>query len=485
MDLNTKQEDLPTIRQRAVKGVAYLLGRTFLIQLISFFSVFLLTIFLDPSQFGTFFLVSAVVNFFIYFSDIGLAAALIQKKEHPTESELKTTFTIQQSLVVLIVILIFLATPTFRNWYGFNQESIYLLWALTISLLLSSLKSIPSVLLERRLEFNKLVIPQIVETIVFYFLAVYLAWKGFGITSFTIAVLVRGLVGLILIYMLKPWMPGLAFAKDSLRSLLKFGIPYQVNTFLAVLKDDGLIAVLGVILGTSGIGFLGWAQKWANASLRFFMDPVIKVTFPAYARMQHNKKELSKAVSYSLTFICLLVFPAILGLILIAPVLVEIIPKYEKWQPALLALSLIGVNAAFAAVTTPLTNLLNAIGKIYLTFRFMVMWTALTWILVPILSLIYGVSGAALGFAIVGISSIVAIYISLKNVSVNFLSTVGRPFLATTIMGSVIFLTGQFFENSSFKLLILIILGMLTYGVVIFVIAGEFIKRAVKLIKNE
>lgn len=479
MDLDSKEEsDLEIIKKRTVKGVAILTGRTFFLQVISFFSIFLLTIFLDPSQFGTFFLVSAVVSFFAYFADIGLAAALIQKKDKLSDLELKTTFTIQQSLVILLIILIFLLTPIIKSWYGLSQQSLFLLWALAFSLLLSSLKSIPSVLLERRLEFDKLIVPQIVETVVYYFLVVYLAWQGFGITSFTIAVLARGIVGLVLIYYFAPWIPGFAVASQSLRSLLKFGIPYQVNTFLAVLKDDGLTAILGLILGSSGIGFLGWAQKWGNSSLRFFMDPVIKVTFPAYARMQHNKKELSKAVSYSLFFVSFLVFPAILGLILIAPILVEIIPKYEKWQPALLALSLISVNAVFAAVTTPLTNLLNAIGKIYLTFRFMVMWTVLTWVLVPILSLRYGVSGAALGFAIVGISSIAAIIVALKSVEIDFWSSVVKPLLAAGIMGAAIFIVGLLLSNSVIKLLILILLGILTYGVVIFVLAEDEIKQA-------
>lgn len=489
MDSQNVELTLEVIKQRTIKGIFYLSGRMFFLQAISFLAIFLLTIFLDPSEFGTFFLVSALVSFFAYFSDIGLAAALIQKKEKLTDEELKTTFTVQQILVILILILVFIATPFLKSWYGLSLEATYLLWALAFSLLLSSLKSIPSVLLERDLEFNKLVIPQIAEAIFYNVTAVYLAWQGFGITSFTVAVLIRGLVGLFLIYCLKPWVPGFAFVKSSFHALLKFGIPYQLNTFLAVFKDDGLIAILGLILGPQGVGFLSWAQKWANASLRFFMDPVIKVTFPAYARLQHDKKELSKAVSYSLFFICLLVFPAILGLTLVAPVALDVIPKYEKWQPALGALSLISINAIFATVTTPLTNLLNAIGKIYLTFRFMAMWTVLTWILVPILSLMYGVTGSALGFAIVGISSIIAIAVSLRFVEIDFWSAVLKPFLATIVMGLTLFIAGQFLSSSVIKILILIILGILTYGVAIFMFAGKDIRKAtfeaVKLVRKK
>ena len=72
---------LDAIKKRAVKGVAVLTGRTFLLSILSLVATGFLTVFLDPSEFGLFWIVSAIVNFLAYFSDIGLAAALIQKKE--------------------------------------------------------------------------------------------------------------------------------------------------------------------------------------------------------------------------------------------------------------------------------------------------------------------------------------------------------------------------------------------------------------------
>ena len=336
-------EDILTvdvIKKRAVKGAAILTGRNILLQLISFIAMALLTLFLAPFEYGTFFLVSAAINFLAYFGDIGFAASLIQKKEKLENLELKTVFTAQTILTLAVLVVAFLATPFAANFFHFGQEAVYLFWALLFSLFLTSLKTIPTVLLERELEFNKWIIPQIVEALVFNIVAVTLAWKGFGITSFTIAVLVRSFLGLFVTYLVKPWMPKISFSLKAFKSVLKFGVPYQMNTLLAMVKDDGMILFLGGILGTSGVGFLGWAQKWAYAPLRFFMDQVIKVTFPAFSRLQQNKRELSLAVTKSIFFICSLVFPSLVILILTAPTLIEIIPKYNKWNPALFALSI-------------------------------------------------------------------------------------------------------------------------------------------------
>lgn len=463
---------LEKVKKRALFGIVALTGRTALLQLIALFSTFLLTIFLSPTQYGVFFLVSAVINFFSYFADIGLAAALIQKKKLPTDSELKTTFTIQQGLVLVLVLIIFVATPIFQRVYGLSDNSIHLLWALTISLIFSSLKTIPSVLLERSLKFEKLIIPQIVETVLFYTVAVFLAWRGSGIESFTVAVLIRGISGLVVMYFLSPWRPGFAFTKDPLSRLLRYGLPYQANTFLAVVKDDGMTVVLGAILGPTGVGLLGWAQKWAQAPLRFFMDQVIRVTFPAYSRMQDDKVELSRAVSHSIFYISLIVFPMLTLLIILSGPLTQIIPKYEKWQPALFALTLISINSAWAAITTPLTNMLNAIGKITVTFRLMIMWTVLTWALLPILSLRYSINGAALGYALVGTSSVLAIWWAKKFVSLDLTNSVIKPLIASFSMGMLVFLLGNIIPLNLIGIIVLIFVGLISYVTLLYFIVG-------------
>src|SRR5688572_8540103 len=107
LDPGTPEIDLHSIKKRSIAGVVALTSRTFVVQIITFVATFALTVFLSPSVYGTFFLVSAVVNFLTYFSDIGLAAALIQKKESVTKHDLKTTFTIQQALVITLIILLF------------------------------------------------------------------------------------------------------------------------------------------------------------------------------------------------------------------------------------------------------------------------------------------------------------------------------------------------------------------------------------------
>lgn len=472
---------MATIKKRSIAGVVALTSRTFFLQIINFVSMFLLTVFLAPEIFGIFFVVTAVVNFLNYFSDIGLAAALIQKKEKLTQEDLKTTFTIQQGLVIFLVILAFFGSSWFAGFYGLSSAGLLLFKALVISFFLSSLKTIPSVLLERKLDFNRLVIPQIGETILFNLVAVFLAWKGAGVTSFTWAVLVRGVVGLVLIYLLSPWMPGLAFNRASAKKLLSFGIPFQANSLLALVKDDLLTVFLGKVLPFAQVGFIGWAQKWANMPLRFIMDSVIKVTFPAYSRLQDNLSALRAGIEKGLFAVCFFTFPALTGLALLASSLVQFLPRYMKWQPALLALYLFCLQAAFACVSTTLTNTLNATGRIKTTLKLMIGWTALTWILTPIFIYLWGYSGVALAAFLVSTTVFLPIWLVKKIVGYNLWENVGKPLLGALIMGMALYLVIPLVVKGLLGIALMVLLGVIIYSAIMLLLAKEKIIEAANL----
>lgn len=460
------------VKKASLVGVVSLISRSFLIQGISLAAAIILPLYLDPGIFGLFYLVSAFVNFFTYFSDIGLAAALIQKKDKLEESDLQTTFTIQQLLVITLLILIFFLSPLARRWYGLNHQTIILLYAIGFSFFLSSLKTIPSILLERNLKFNLLIIPQVLEALVFNSLLIYFAWKGVGINSFTYAVLARGLVGLAAMYLIAPWRIGFAFSRKSFRELTRFGVPYQINTMIAVVKDDLMVIVLGRIIGAAGLGYIGWAKKWAETPLRFLMDNVSKVAFPAFSRMQDDKANLKKSVEKALFFLTFLTFPILVGLSVFASDFIREIPHYQKWEPALIILYLYAFNSAWATISTSMTNLLNSIGQVKKTFKLMVMWLLLTWALMPIMGMIWGYLGVAVAAALIALSSTVAVYVAHRQVAFNIWGPVGKPMVSALIMGLSVYFIRPNLNFFWLEIIIRILAGLIIYLLFSYLLIG-------------
>jgi O-antigen/teichoic acid export membrane protein len=476
--------DIATIKKKSLSGIVALTSRTFVLQLIALGATFLLTIFLNPATFGIFFVVSAIISFLSYFSDIGLAAALIQKKEALTPEDLSTTFTIQQCLVLPLSILSYVFAPFMAGFYGLDSQGVMLFRALILSFFFSSLKTIPSILLERNLNFNKLVIPQIAETIGFYAVAVFMAWRGFGVTSFTWAVITRAIIGLVLMYCISPWRPRVGISRPVAKKLLRFGIPFQMNSFLALLKDDLMTVFLGKILPFSQVGYIGWAKKWAEVPLRLIMDSVIRVTFPAFSRLQHSRELLGKAIEKTLFGLAVTMMPISVGLLFFVGPAVTIIPKYGKWEPALISFYMFVIAAIFAGFSTPLTNALNAVGKIKITMFLMVFWTIATWILTLLFVHFFSFNGFALGVMILSFSLFIVIRLVKEFADFQFLPQIQWPVIAGLMQSAFYFFARGAGPYNTTRLIIVGLCGVILYLTVVWITQKQRILSIIHHGKN-
>lgn len=459
---------IDNIKRKTIVGVAALIGRTFLLQLVTFSATFILTIILSPSAFGTYFLVIAIISILNYFSDIGLAAALIQKKDEPTQEDFVTTFTLQQLLVISAISIFWFASEYIADFFSLNSEGLWLFRALLFSFFLSSLKTIPSIILERKLDFGLKVIPQILENITFYLVAIILALKGLGILCFAYAAIFRGLVGLIAIYIISPWKIKIGIYKKSAKELLSFGIPLQGSSILALFKDDLLIIFLGKILSKTEIGYIGWAKKWSEVALRSIMDSIISVSFPVYARLSHDKEILKKGIEKSLFFSSLLIFPGIIALMLIMKPLIFLIPNYNKWMGALFSFYLFSFSAIMASVSSPLVQVLNALGKAKTTFSLMLFWTIFTWALVPFLVYRIGYNGVAISAFIIAFSGFLPSIVIRKYVQFSLFKPIYKPFASTSIMAISIYFFLKLFPLNLWFLIASVAMGGIIYSLIIF-----------------
>jgi len=445
-----------------------------------------LTILLSPGVFGIYIATLSIISILNYFSDIGLAASLIQKKEITRDDE-KTAFTIQQFLVISLVIVGFLATSTIRNFYKLPVEGTFLYWSLLLGFFLSSLKTIPSVFLERKIHFQKIVLVQVIENTFFYLTVITLAIMGYGLNSFTYAVILRSVVGLISIYIISPWKPGIGINIASFKRLVSFGAPFQASSLLALVKDDLMILYLGKVLGFTGLGYIGWAKKWAEAPIRIIMDNISRILFPLFSKFQNEKERLTKLVEKIIFYQSFLILPAIIGAALTMHQFIDLIPRYSQWTQALPLFYLFCLSALLSSYSTPFINLLNGLGYVKISFYFMVGWTAATWILTPILIKMFGYLGFPITLVMLSMSFIVVIYQTKKVVNFSFLTNI-FPFLVSSfIMAAIVTLLLNFSPFSSLvALIIAVLVGIMSYLFMIrFVFKIDFLKEFKILRKNE
>lgn len=474
------------IKKKTVKGVTSLMAGGLINQIIAFSGNFILTIILSATTFGIYYVVTAIIGILNYFSDIGLAAALVQKQDDLKKEDYETTFTIQQFLVITTIAVFLLFSQKLATFFNIGESGLFLFRALLVSFFLSSLKTIPSVMLERKLEFGKKIIPLILETFTFYLVAIILAIYKFGVLSFAYAAVIRGVVGLIAIYILSPWRITLGFHKESAKKLLSFGIPLQGGSILALFKDDLLTVFLGKILTTKAeLGYIGWSKKWSEAPLRLIMDNVVSATFPVYSRIAHDKEVLKKGIEKAIFFASLLIFPMITYISLFAKPLSLFIPHYfDKWHNAFLSLYLFSFSAIMASVSSPLVQALNAMGRAKTTFKLMTLWTALTWLLIPAMVFKIGFNGVALSAFIISITGFIPAFILRKHVSFSLLKSVYKPLITASVILLVNILLLSVLSSVLWGIILTFLLSLAIYILIMYFWASADIIPYLKLLSH-
>ncbi len=469
-------EEISQIKRRGVLSAGSLFFQSSFSAALGFIAFFILTLKSGTYLLGVYNTVLAMISFFSYFTNLGLAAAIIQKPEVKKE-DLSTAFYIQLLLsVVAIIAGFFLTGYIFKFYKDLPPNAVYLYWGLLISFFFLSLKTIPSVLLEKKIKIYKVVVVQMVENTVFYLAVIIFSLLGYDIYSLLIAVLARSIIGVILIYFMQPWAPSLTFSWASAKGLLSYGIPFQGNSFLALVKDDLLIIYLGGVIGFRELGVVAFAKKYAEFSIRLIMDNLNRVAFPIFSRFQKDKAMLKKSVEKILLYQSIVIFPAIVGLVFVFGSVLKIIPGYfDKWNVALFSFYFFSLSAFFVSLYSPFINLFNAIGKVKTSLLFMVLWTVLTWALVPLFTRLLGFNGISVAFFVMSLTFIFVILTAKRTVDFSLMKSYRAPLLATFVMAMFLFVVtilGSRLNNLVF-LALMVAGGASIYGSVIYLDLGK------------
>ena len=475
--------NLDNLKIRAFKGVFTLTFRRLILKIIDTVGLIFLARALTTDSFGVFGIISFVVfTFLSFFSDVGFGAALIQKKTELTDDDIRTTFTIQQVLVTILLVIAWLSAPGLSSWYHLGQQGIWLIRVLSLSLFITSFKTIPSILLERELKFEYLIVPEILETITYNLIAVYMALHGYGVWSLVIAILARTVIGAFALNYMRPWKIGWSFNRESAKSLLHFGIPYQLNSVLALIKDNVAPTLIAFWYGPAAVAYVNLAQNIASRPMEI-INIVSRVTFPAYSRIQGDLPRIKRWIEKSVSFMAYLYMPAITGLLIIAPGILEYLyaDKTEKWLPALPTLLLFLAGAFPIIVTTTYTNALYALGRPKVVLAFMAIYTVLTWGLGAPLIYKFGYVGIAMAGLIITYATLPFVVRALNNlVPVETWASVKKPLLASLIMGAVTYYINSIFTHSLLTLIFTTLLGVITYILAIIAIDGERLRNEIR-----
>lgn len=435
---------------------------------------------LSPAEFGLYAVAMFWLAFLSIFGGTGFAANLIRQTNEPSLEDYRSVFSVQLLIVLGLTTLLWFASPTLAAMYQLPYDGIWLFRLIALSLFTTSFIVIPQVQLERHLAFPKLARVEVAQAITFNVTAVYLAWRGWGVLSFGIAMLLRAIVGAAFANWINPWPVRWHWDLKQARPHLAFALPFQGSQFISLIKDSISPLFIGIILGTGAVGYVNWAGMIAGYSLISLMI-LQRIYLPAFSRLQHRPEALAAFVERILLITNGTTAPlAILTLVLIGPITHLLFG--DKWLPALPLFYLLWAANLLVPSATPLLSLLNATGQARKALGFTILWMVGTWVIGAPLIVDIGLLGYPIAVLVLQITNPWLYRVAQQNTKFRILRTILPTWIIAAIMGSIVFFMNKAWPATTYKtLFIYLIIGLTIYAIFASTVYRKQLGRVINL----
>jgi len=465
---------------QTMRGVSAQIARRFLLVPINLLAGIILARTLRPEDFGVYAAALLVVSTLVTMTDAGMGAAIVQKPQDPEISDLRTVFAAQLGLGILGVMAAIMVAPLITAAYGLSSQALWFLRVVAIVIAIDGLGTVSRALLNRRLAYTRLAMVDTLANVVFQVMAVSAALADLGLWSFAVAWLTSTITKVAVLFASAPWPVGLTLERRRLASVVQFGGFYQAGALTALPRDNIPAILAGPLFGAAAVGFLRWAMQTAFLVGQEIAHIVEVVSFPSFARLQHDRRgALAMAVS-SLRYVLVVTLPLLALLIALAPNIVHIIYT-DHWAPAIPMLYLYAIAMVGNAIVALSVAVLNGLGEVRTTFYLLVSWMALDWILAIPFALWWGAIGIAGAYA-AGVLPVTIwlIWRIYRMKPILLWHTILAPGVAAVVTGAVVAWLGQPWATSLVRLIMSIGGGLALYGFFLMAVDGPTVRRDVQ-----
>ncbi|MGC9398867.1 MAG: lipopolysaccharide biosynthesis protein [Anaerolineae bacterium] len=433
-----------SIATKTVKGSFFSLGSSAITIVSGFARSVILARLLTPRDFG----IVALALFFLsitnQFRDFGFNWALVHRDTDVSVAT-STHFVLRVGMTFVMMLLTLAAAPVLNHLYPLQPRMISALLVLSLIEFLNAVNSTPNFTLRKKMEFKYLAILDVVSSLAMTIFAPAMALAGLGFWSLVgeqaIAALVRtiGLWGI-----RRPWRLSLKFDKGIARWYFRFGYFVFLSSSLTFLLDQFDDFWTGTVLGAVPLGFYSRAYEFARYPRRAIANPITRVFFPAYAKLQHDRLRLSKAFYRASSLMIRVGFLLSLVFVLVAPEFTHIFIG-AKWLPMVPVFRFMILYTLLDPLILTSGHLLTAIGRPQILTKIKGVQLLVFIPAVIILSYSFGVEGVAIAVDLMAIIGLALVFTQIRQfVDFSLRKMFCYPFVSLLLsVGITLFVEGN------------------------------------------
>lgn len=458
------------IKKKTKIGMVWNTLERFSVQIVSFVIGIILARLLSPEDYGTVGLLTVFLTISNVFIDSGFSKGLVQKIDR-TEEDFSTTLIFNFIVSVILYIILFFAAPFIAKFYK-KPELISLARVLFIVIILNSLSVVQNAILQIKVDFKKIAMINFIATFISGILGVVAAYIGFGVWALIIQNVSKTLITFVMFWLIGHWIPKTGFYFSSFKKLFSYGSKLLLTGLISTLITNIQNLIIGKIYKPESLGYYTRAMNFPQVISGTATSVLQTTTFPILSRYQNNNTELLNIFKRIVHLTCLFVFPAMVGLAMISKTLILVLLT-EKWVIASEYLFWLSLAFIFSPLEILNLNLLNAIGRSDLNLKIDLIKLPLI-VICMVITLPIGIKAVVIGSVIsCFIYYIIDGFLIEKMFNYGALKQLfssWKVILATIIMALVLYLLNHIIQNETIiKLLILIIVGIISYILCLFI----------------
>ncbi len=349
-----------TLAQKTTTGIIWnfteLLSRRGLQSVITL----LLAWFLSPDDFGLVAMMAVFLAVATNLMESGFKQDLIRIQE-ASQLDFNTAFYANLGLGLLSYALLFLASPFIADFFN-QQRLIALIRIAAVGVLINAFQVVQSAVLSRELNFKAQLQASIPAGIISGIVAVFLAYKGFGVWALIVQMLLAALVTTVLLWLIQGWRPTFGFSRQSLNRMYKFGYKLFLSSLIDTLFQNLYVIVVAKIFTAAIAGYYFFVIKLRDLVITQLVGAIQTVTYPALATIQNDDIRLKAGYRKIIGVTTFLLFPAMLMLAALAePLFISLLPS--KWLPAVSYLQLLCIAGVMYPLHAINLNVLMVKGR--------------------------------------------------------------------------------------------------------------------------
>lgn len=348
------------LKEKTAKGLLWGgLGNGIMQVLNLVFGIFLSRL-LTPADYG---IVGALTIFSALagiFSESGFILAIVNK-QHVRDRDYNAVFWFNVAMSLTIYGILWLCAPLIARFYN-QPEMVPLARFIFIGFVASALSATPTAYFFRNLEVKTRSSVMITALAVSGIGGVIAAFAGLGYWAIAIQTVLYTVCNSGLLWLRCPWRPGLSFSIEALRELLPFSLKQLTVSVFTQFNNNIFSVLLGRFYGMKITGYYTQGNKWTAMGSGTLIGMLNGVGQPVLRQTISDPERLQRVFRHLLRFTCLVTFPAMFGLAIVAREVIVLLIT-EKWLDSVNVMQILCIGSAFLPISTLYGNLFNSIGR--------------------------------------------------------------------------------------------------------------------------